>query len=201
MLRAATPRYGATLVGVLLNFAIVTIVIMVAVFPLLPIAAGLSRSVFRTFGSMGAGFGIMALLMPGPLLFGQILYPIIALETKSPWLAMHIAYRRVRSAGFRRVWKLGFTLLAFDYVPITVVNLSAVQIGRVVHSWMPVDLTTPLAEGVTAVFSVVIATVISIEMRVRSEGSDIETSIDHAGQVSMENGGASSAGISSAGSE
>lgn len=114
---------------------------------------------------------------------------------------MHIAYRRVRGTGFKRAWQLGFTLLAFDDLPLGVINLITGQIMRLTHSAALGYVEKPLAEGITAVFGMVVATVVWIEMRVRYDGSDIEAAIGRGDQISITNGGASSAPISSAGSE
>lgn len=201
VLRSAAARYGASFIGLVLNFAIVVVALVAGIAVVSPaVIAFIPNGFARGLGFGIGGIVVMILLLPGPLLFGQILYPIIVLESRSPWKAMCIAFRRVRSAGFRRAWQLGLTLIAFDYLPTFVLNLASNQVIRLTHASVLAYVARPLAEGSTMVSSMVIATVIWAEMCVRYEGSDIEAALGRADQAPFENGSASSVASSSAGS-
>lgn len=204
VLRRSVARYGACLVAQLLSFVLLVILVV----PVL--VAGLIGGVpfdavgQQTLAFVAAGIlgGIVALLI-GPRLYlvASLLYPIVVLEGASPSKAWSIAFRRTRNAGWGRAWRFGLTLIALGLAPAVILSSGVDRLIDLTHVAAFRFADELLSDAITVGLGTVVATVMSLEMRVRYEGADLEAEIATSGSGYQENGAASSAVVSSAGSE
>jgi len=134
-------------------------------------------------GLIGAGFGAIgvstfaaiaiAIVLPTPNLVIAIIDPIVMLENMTAGDAVGIAFRRARNAGWWRSWRLGLTYLAFDLLPTYALMAAGQQMARLAHLPIVNAVLDMLTSGITLGIGIVVATVISLEMRVRYDGSDL----------------------------
>jgi len=195
-LRMAASRYGAVLAGGLLSSLLVTAAFVVP-FGLAAVVTVVVAPIVRhvPYLFLTLGLPLAAIVAPGPYLIGMIVFPIIALEGTSPWSAFRIAFRRASNAGWRRTWGLGLALLALSYGPVAVITGTIDYVIRITKLTGLTLLRDLLADSVSLGFAIVVATVISLEMRVRYEGADLDEVMDQASaraEPSAANGRASS---------
>jgi hypothetical protein len=205
----AAHRFPSLVIGLLLSLLIALVGIAIIGIPI-----GL------LFGLIGAGFGLpgvvffasvgFAIAFPLPNLVIALIDPIIMLENATAVEAAGIAFRRARNAGWWRSWRLGLTCFAFDLLPTFALSSAGEQIGRLLHLPVVNVVFDLLTSGVTLGIGIVVATVISLEMRVRYDGTDLIAALRQADapvdgeQLGIRhdlNSAESSATINSAGSE
>jgi hypothetical protein len=163
-----------------------------------------------TFVFLALVLSVATVVVAVPVLLGKIVYPIVVLETASPWRAIAIGFRRVRNSGLRRSLQLGLTVLILDFGPSIILNAIATRVDSLARIPALVPIERAFVGSVTTVYVAVLATVISLEMTVRHEGTDLEAALEASsssaaiaasGSGYQENGATSSAAINSAGSE
>lgn len=203
VLRQAVPRYGRCVLAFIFGF------VLVAMAGLPALLVGFLLGALTATGGLGvaavivagaAGVVILLALLPRFYLVGSLLFPIVALENTSAAEAWSIAFRRVGNAGAARAWRFGLTLFAVGLAPAIAVGAAADQLAEMTHLAAFRFADELVTDAISLGFSSVVATVMSLEMRVRYEGSDIEAAL-RARDAHHENGAASSAAASSAGSE
>lgn len=173
-LRGALQRYGATFIAVLFANMLFGVTIGAAILVTLPVfMAHAPLFVFQTTALV-----LLTIFLSIPVLLAGTIYPIIVLETPSPWRAIAIGVRRMRNAGVWRSLRLGFMILALEFVPSIIANAVATRIDVLARMPATLPLEQALVAGITTVYIAALVTVISLEMRVRYEGSDIEAALE-----------------------
>ena len=202
VLRGALRRYGALIGAELLGFVLLLVVVAGAA------ACGFVAGL--VFGPAGPAFVLpissvvaavfVLVFAPRLSLVGSLLAPIVMLEHVSAPGSWSIAFRRTRNAGPRRSWLLGVALLAIAFIPTMLTALGADDVVRLTHLEAVRFVEELLSDAIQVALAATVATVISLELRVRYEGADLEAALI-ASAPHQENGGASSAAASAAGSE
>jgi len=205
-LRTAAHRFGAVLGTLLLGWALQVLIAALAF--VVAVLIGMPFAIMGPIGAVaiGAGAALIGFLavFPGVCLVSAIAVPIVVLERVSPWKGFTIAFRRVGNAGWRRAWLLGLSLFAVTVAPALLIGFGMETLIEVTGLSALKFAEELLTDVVTLGFGMVVGTVMSIEMRVRYEGADLEAVIDQVGASTLSghvNGGASSAPVSSSGSE
>ncbi len=205
-LRTAAHRFGAVLGTLLLGWALQVLIAALAF--VVAVLIGLPFAIMGPIGAVaiGAGAALIGFLavFPGVCLVSAIAVPIVVLERVSPWKGLTIAFRRAGNAGWRRAWLLGLSLFAVTLAPALLIGFGMDTLIEVTGLSGLKFAEELLTDVVTLGFGIVVGTVMSIEMRVRYEGADLEAVLDH-GEASAvsghANGAVSSAPTRSAGSE
>jgi len=202
-LRASARRFGALLAVLLLASGyqglVVGLIAACAAFATLPFE-GAGRLASLVAGGVVALVGLVALL-PRATLVATIAFPIVALERVSPWTGLMTAFRRARNAGGRRTWLLGLVLFALALAPGLIFGAAMDKVIELTKIPLLELIEELIGDAMAIGFGMVVSTVVSIEMRVRYEGADLEAAIDHAeasASTVHPNGDPSSAPMSSA---
>jgi hypothetical protein len=203
VLRRSLARYRSCLAAAVLAVVLALFVGIPAAFALVVAVVSVSALGPTAAGAAGAiaGGAVVLWLAPRLILVGTLLYPIVALENASAGQAWSIAFRRTRNAGNMRSWLFGLALFALGLVPSLIIGFGLDQLVDLTHVSAFRFVEELLSDALSVGFGSVVATVMSLEMRVRDEGADIEAAIARSGSGYQENGAPSSAAISSAGSE
>ena len=106
------------------------------------------------------------------------------LEHVSPAAALTFARRRVNHTGFVRSSLLGLALFAVTFAPLLVVSAVTDTVVDLTHLTALRALDELITDVVSLGVGVVLSTVISLELRARSEGSDLEAALDTAAGTS-----------------
>ncbi|MDB5069428.1 MAG: hypothetical protein JWM87_539 [Candidatus Eremiobacteraeota bacterium] len=174
-LRTAASRYGALLAVFIvawLYFSLIGLgVAFAAVLTAAPVAAMFGRTAAIAVGAVVALLGFV-LFLPRAGLVAMIVMPIVALEERSPSKALATAFRRVRNTGQWRARLLGLAMCALLVAPLVVIALTADNVDPKLPAFTLVEEL--LSDAISLGFGAVVATVISLEMRVRYEGADLE---------------------------
>jgi hypothetical protein len=129
--------------------------------------------------SVAVGLPLLVLVVP---FFAVIIvaYPTTILGALGPFSGLAIAYKRVLGSGIRRSWLLGAALLVGSVGPTIAIELVSAQVANVPRfEWARfVDpLLSSLVEGA---FGTALATVAAIDLRLRAEGTDLQSSLNQA---------------------
>ena len=187
VLADAARHYGASLLTLLASSAWIVLWVIVAAFAgvlaALPFRVSGNLTVVGVAAIVGASVAGLALL-PRAGLVAAILLPIVILEHVSPAAALTLARRRVNHTGFVRSSLLGLALFAVTAAPVVVVGAVTETVVDLTHLTALLALDELITDVVSLGLGVVLSTVVSLELRARSEGSDLEAALDTAAGTS-----------------
>jgi hypothetical protein len=181
VLRAAAQRFGSSLATFLLSalwvgmwFTLALLLAAVVTIPFVVIRAGpIAVGVFL-FSAAIAGI----VLLPRAGLVSATMIPIVILEGVSPFVALTRARRRVKQAGPRRSWLLGLAIFAATIAPSLAIGTVVDVIVKLTHLFALRAFDELVTDAITLGFGMVLCTVTALEMRARSEGTDLEAALE-----------------------
>jgi hypothetical protein len=111
--------------------------------------------------------------------------PIALLENRTPFRAVGMVFRRSGALGFRRMWLLGIVLLVMTYGPPVAVDatIDAFPMPRALEPALAVAREL-FSDAVSLGLGIVLATVVAIETRIRTEGHDLALELQSATSAS-----------------
>ena len=181
MLKAAVPRFGASLVTFLLSATWVALWLLVSAFAgglaMLPfLAVGKGIWALIAAGVVANGTGLV--LLPRAGLVGGTMLPIVILERCSPWTALFRARQRVNHVGFLRSSLLGLALFAVSVAPLLVMSsaVDALIVATKIEGLQALDEL--LSDALSLGLGIVLSTVAALDLRARFEGADLEAELD-----------------------
>jgi hypothetical protein len=183
VLKAAVPRFGASLVTFLLSAVWFALWLCLsaaagglAMLPFLAIGQGIWALIAAAVVAGGTGLA----LLPRAGLVGATLLPIVILERCSPWTALSRARQRVNHAGFLRSSLLGLALFAVSVVPILLASSAIDALIAATKFEALRALDELISDALSLGLGVVLGTVAALDLRARFEGVDLEAELDAA---------------------
>jgi hypothetical protein len=153
---------------------------MIAILIVIGLCALVAGAVFLGAGENSAQIAVavaaslvgLAIVPAGNLVLGLVI-PVLVLERLGPWRAFVRSIRLVRSAGFVRAWLLGLAALAVIFGPALVLSTAADYVVSTFHVPAFRLVQQFLADSVSLALGTTFLTVTAIELRARSEGTDL----------------------------
>jgi hypothetical protein len=183
VLRAAARRFGSSFLAYLLGSLWYLMWVVVAV-----LLGALVTIPFIAFnapinpGAMVLWVGGIAsfVLLPRPALVASTMMPIMLLEGVSPFVALTRARRRVKHTDLRRSWLLGLAIMAITFAPAVAIGAAVEAIVNSTHLYALRLFDQLFSDAVSVGFGGVLCTVTALEMRARTEGTDLEAALESA---------------------
>ncbi|MDB5028602.1 MAG: hypothetical protein JWO66_2291, partial [Candidatus Eremiobacteraeota bacterium] len=183
VLRTAAARFGSSLGAFLLSglwfglwLALTTLVAAVITIPFVALKAPMSAVAILALSGAVAGL----VVLPRPSLVASTMMPIMLLERVSPFVALTRARRRVKHTGWRRSWLLGLAIMAITFAPALAISGAVEAIVSATHLYALRLIDELISDAVSVGFGAVLCTVTALEMRARSEGTDLEAALEPA---------------------
>jgi hypothetical protein len=181
VLGAAVQRFGSSLATFLLSalwiglwLGLTTLLAAAVTIPFVALKAPINAAAILFLAGAIAG----VVLLPRPGLVAATMIPIAILEGVSPFVALTRARRRVKQAGPRRSWLLGLAIFAVTIAPSLAIGAAIDTIVKLTHLSALRAFDELFTDAVTTGFGIVLATVIALEMRARTEGTDLEAALE-----------------------
>jgi hypothetical protein len=175
VLASAVPFFWKALAAIVLAYAYFAAAAVVALIAggLVAVLFGLGTRNALIAGAVGASVAALVVLPPANLVC-MIAMPVMIVERLSPWTAYTRSIGRVRRTGFVRAWLLGLAALALFLVPGLMLTSVADYVVGTLHLAVFRLVEQLLNDSMTLVFGTVFVTVAALEIRARTEGTDLE---------------------------
>ncbi|MEO7039975.1 MAG: hypothetical protein ABI186_08115 [Candidatus Elarobacter sp.] len=180
LLKSGARRFPSTLGAMLLSlvwlgFFSVLVVLCAGVGSFVVSLAGFAIAAKVAVYIVGGAADLV--FLPVAALEAMTLIPITILENVSAAEALSRTRQRVKRTGLWRSWLLGLTAFAVTLVPALICSGILDRAATATHIAALHALDEFLTDATTLGFGAVFATVVCLEMRLRSEGTDIAAAV------------------------